>query len=549
MKARIPFSRLAASTSSDPEWKGFVLLSLIRRVLFINILLATALIAGANSSSVSAYAIKAQDSGKSASEVPRVTPLGDVRLPIGQISWTPCGTGVDCGRLTVPLDYAKPRNGKTATLALMRLRHNSHVAPYQGVMVLAPGGPGEPGLWLTQFVPRYLSPKAAAAYDWIGFDQRGVDHSIPRLSCDPTYASAMPRPAYVPATHEILEKWLQRSKAYARSCAKKYGAALQHFGTLDTAHDLESIRLALHQEKLSLYGFSYGTYSSQVYASLYPGRVRRMVLDSVVDATRVFHQSNLDQDIAFQIVIDKFFSWIASYDRVYHLGKTRAEVQSKWDETLATLAAHPAGGLIGPAELSDAVLAAGYSQRRWPVIASGWADWVALHDDISLTTIYVRPQDDNVNANYLATECLDAPWPRSWADWWKENTQLHRVAPFTTWLNAWFNAPCAWWQVKTRQQIHVGSKDVPPFLLISQTLDAATPYSGALRARALFPQARLLAVVGGTNHAWIPDEIPCVDDRVNIYLIEGRIASRKPGNKADIQCSPNRLPIPYELGS
>ena len=86
---------------------------------------------------------------------------------------------------------------------------------------------------------------------------------------------------------------------------------------------MESLRHALGAEQINFYGFSYGTYLGQVYATLYPARVRRMVLDGNVDPRRVWYDANLDQDLAFDRNIKIYFAWLAKHDDVYHLGTHR----------------------------------------------------------------------------------------------------------------------------------------------------------------------------------------------------------------------------------
>ena len=116
--------------------------------------------------------------------------------------------------------------------------------------------------------------------------------------------------------------------------------------TANIARDMDQIRAALGQRKLSYFGYSYGTYIGQVYATLFPQRVRRMVLDSTVDPTGVWYADNIAQDYAFQGRMNAFFAWAARYDRVYQLGATAAAVSRSWYAARARLAAHPAAAAV-----------------------------------------------------------------------------------------------------------------------------------------------------------------------------------------------------------
>src|SRR5689334_21765629 len=224
--------------------------------------------------------------------------------------------GADCGYLTVPLDYARP-SGATIQLAVSRIRHSER-APYQGLMLVNPGGPGGSGYALSA-LGGYVPDSAGAGYDWIGFDPRGVGASKPALTCNRTYEGYR-RPPYVPATRAIESTWLARTRAYATACAKAGGSLLNYLKTTDSARDIDSLRSALGADRINYYSFSYGTYLGQVYATIYPGRVRRMVLDGNVDPGRVWYASNLDQDIAFDRNIKVYFRWLARNDSAYHLG-------------------------------------------------------------------------------------------------------------------------------------------------------------------------------------------------------------------------------------
>ncbi len=282
------------------------------------------------------------------------------------ISWGACDNptlqqvGAQCGSLIVPLDYGHP-HGKQISLAVSRVLHTSSAADYQGVVLANPGGPGVSGLFLS-FLGQLVPNGVGGYYDWIGFDPRGVGASKPSLSCDPGYFGYN-RPNYVPRTRALVRIWLHRARHYADACRRSAAAELLgHVKTVDTVSDLESLRKALGAKQITYYGYSYGTYIGQVYATLHPNRVRRMVLDSIIDPRNVFYRANLNQDVGFQKTIRIFFRWLAKYSGVYHVGRSGSAVERGYDRELARLDRHPAGGVIGPDELEDVLLSAGYSR-------------------------------------------------------------------------------------------------------------------------------------------------------------------------------------------
>jgi len=470
------------------------------------------------------------------------------RVPgVGSVTWGPCADptlvafGAECGMLTVPLDYSKPR-GATVQLALSRVRHTVPDDQAQGIMLVNPGGPGGSGLIFAIF-GNFVPNGAGGAYDWIGFDPRGVGLSVPALSCIPDYAVG-PRPSYEPTTPAVEAAWLMRSTDYAQACARNGGDLLDHVKTTDNVRDMNAIRSALGEKQINYYGFSYGTYLGQVFATMFPDRVRRMVLDANVDPRLIWYAANIGQDFAFEKVGKLFFDWVARHDDTYHLGTEESVVEAKYYAALDALRAAPRG-VLGSAEWEDAFLLAGYVQQSWPDVAAAFASFVVDDDAAPATALYESfdgPGADNSTAMYLATECTDAKWPRNWDFWHRDNTRVAAKAPFLTWGNVWFNAPCAFWTAKSGRPVEVRGKHLPSFLLLSETLDAATPFSGSLEVRKRFRSASLIATEGGTTHANSLAGNACVDDRIAAYLADGTTPERLHGKGPDVVCQ--ALPEP-----
>ena len=472
----------------------------------------------------------------------------------GPVSWGDCtdavlkGAGAQCALLTVPLDYRNP-GGPTIQLAISRIRHTSPDSQYQGVMLVNPGGPGASGLELSS-LGQYVPDGVGGDYDWIGFDPRGVGASVPALSCDPGYFNA-PRPNFVTLTPDLQQAWLAKVQGYAQACGRAQPGLLAHLSTIDSAHDLDSIRAALGADQISYYGFSYGTYLGQVYATLFPQRVHRLVLDSNVNPRDVWYQTNLNQDTAFNRNIDLWFGWVAKYDNVFHLGSTTEDVQRLYYQSLRSVADHPAGGVLGPDEFTDVFLQAAYYRFGWTDIAFAWSDWIAHSDPSSLIGLYKQddtPGNDNSYAVYLGVQCTDAQWPVSWRDWERDNWRLYAAAPFETWDNAWFNAPCISWPAPAGTPVQVDGGKVSSALLIDETLDGATPFEGSLEVRDLFPGSSLIAEPGGATHADSLFGDSCVDDKISAYLKDGTLPARQPGELADVNCRPLADPVPSPSG-
>jgi len=438
---------------------------------------------------------------------------------------------MQCASLQVPLDYSHP-GGRKITLALSRVPATAPPSERQGALLVNPGGPGGPGVSWAAFVAGGLPRSIASKYDIIGFDTRGVGSSVPALHCDPSFFSQA-RPDYIPVTAADEQANVNRAKTYAADCAKKYGWLLPHMTTEDIARDMDSIRAALGQRQISYFAYSYGTYIGQVYATLFPHRVRHMVLDSTVGPTGAWWTDNIEQDYAFQGRIAAFFAWVAKYDGIYHLGSTAAQVRRNWYAARADLAAHPVPGpsgrpLIGPDEWDDTFLAGGYDSGYWPGQAAAFASYLNSHLTSQLVAQYNQEgvQNENEFAVYNAVECSDVNWPRSWATWNSATKTVYKTAPFEAWDNAWFNAACAFWPVKgPAKPLQIKGAGLPGILMLQGTLDAATPYAGAQAAHRLLPSARMVVVQGGGNHGQSLAAPPnsCVNNYLNQYLTSGAL--------------------------
>jgi pimeloyl-ACP methyl ester carboxylesterase len=433
-----------------------------------------------------------------------------------------------CTTLSVPVNYAQP-GGRHISLALDMVPATAPKSRQQGVLLVNPGGPGGDGLPLAAETAQGLTPGVAAEYDIVGFDPRGVGSSVPSLSCDRSFFSGV-RPNYIPASAAAQQVLVNRAKTYAADCEQKYGWLLPSMTSANTARDMDSIRAAFGVSKINYYAFSYGTYMGEVYATLFPDRVRRMVLDSVVDPTGVWYADNVQQDYAFQGRMTAFFAWTAKYNGTYHLGTTAAQVRNAWYRARNQLLAHPVDQLIGADEFDDTFLQGGYLDQLWPGLAQALSSYLNAGQAADLIAQYQSNgvQGENEFAVYNAVQCSDVSWPRNWSFWAADTKRVYAQAPFQAWDNAWFNAACAFWPVQgPAKPLQIKGTGLPGILMLQGTLDPATPYAGAQNAHKLLPSARMVVVEGGGNHGQSMEQPSnsCVQGYLNAYLGTGALPS------------------------
>ncbi|MEV5407869.1 alpha/beta hydrolase [Thermopolyspora sp. NPDC052614] len=419
-------------------------------------------------------------------------------------------------------------------------KHTVPESEYKGILLVNPGGPGGEGREFATTFEKTPAAKAAAAYDIIGFDPRGVGASKPRLKCSPTNAK-VPND-WVPANARDERSWLNYAKRIARDCQKRFGWMLPHMRTEDTARDMDYIRAALGQEQLSYLGYSWGTALGMIYATLFPERVNRMVLDSVVNPSQTNYEAMLDQNKAFEKRMDQLFAWIARHNSSYKLGTNAKKIEATYYRVRAKLKAKPVEGKFGPTELDDMFTRGGYDDDMWPTLGvvlsllkSGKGDRVW---ELYVIAGIFSEGNEEANDVYHATLCTDTPWPREWSTWRRDTRASHQVAPFLSWANTWGNAACAFWPVEERQPLEISGEGLPPILMVQATYDAATPYAGALEAHRLFPSSRLILEKNGGTHGVSLSGNKCIDRYVADYLATGAVPPDQPGPDATCAATP-----------
>ncbi|MFI6645267.1 alpha/beta hydrolase [Streptomyces sp. NPDC050504] len=498
--------------------------------------------------------VVAAQAGDTATAEARGTALAARRAAAAGIRFGACPdeeqlpSPITCGTVRVPLDYAHP-GGKQIDLTVSRVRAGGAPEERQGAFVYNPGGPGASSMAFP-FVAELAEWKGIAqAYDVVGYAPRGVGRSAP-LSCqDPADFAKAPTQSPVHPSESYKMERIAQAKAYARGCARNGGERLRHYTSLNNARDLEVLRAALGERKLTFMGASYGTYFGALYASMFPSHVRRMVFDSAVnpDPRQIWYRSNLDQSLAFESRWEDFRTWVAKHDDVYHLGTTADEVGDSYERVRARLAHEPAGGKVGPAQLQAAFLRAGYYDDYWAMRATALSEYLKGNPRPLISQAAPHPEaawdDENGNAVYTAVQCNDAPWPTDWKVWDRDNTQIAQVAPFETWDNAWMNLPCAYWS-EPRQEpvdVRVAKGALPPTLILAAERDAATPYQGALELQKRLPGSVLVTERDAGTHGIGGGSNACVNKHLEDYLLTGRTPVRR------ASCAPHPEPNPVSL--
>ena len=477
-----------------------------------------------------------------------------------EVDWGECPeSGLDprfeCGQLTVPLDYSAPA-GETIEIAVSRLPA-SDPAQRRGVLLSNPGGPGESGFF--DPITNGYSPEVRQRYDLIGFDPRGINLSAP-VTCDlaPSDQDVFKFLPYPDAGANIDENVAYSQRAAAGCAASETGSLLPHITTANTARDMDRIRVALGEQKISYYGTSYGTYLGAVYEQLFPQRTDRFILDSVVHPRRIWRPTFASWGPAVEVALVPFYRYVADNDATYGLGDTPAEVRQKSLELLAAIEAepfdYPGFGLIDQVIWRDVIRGALRNDDSFPGLADIWrvvdqgtaapartargaqaieralkaaAPQAPRSASATSATDFPVPAPDNPYTGPWAVVCGDADWPSSPATYQRDVRIADQLFPTVGGMasNIW---PCAFWPFDPRDPVvDVGTQKGGKTLIVSSLFDPATPYDGAVAMRAtLGSRSRLVSVEDGGHVLAFNGRNGCADAAASAFLAEGTLPAR-----------------------
>ena len=498
------------------------------------------------------------------------------------ITWAACdGEGdpaVQCATAQVPLDYDKPK-GETVPIALARVP----AADQQhriGTVFVNPGGPGGSGVgFVRDGFGSYLGELLNGKFDVVGFDPRGVGGSEPIQCFDSNdsaieFLSSQPGFPYRPGQYRpFFDEW----RHYASGCLARDQRIVAHMSTADVVRDLDLLRRAVGDRRLSYLGFSYGSYIGNTYANLFGKNIRAMVIDGVLDPRLWSSGRQISSDrIATQQVLDQFLRLCdqAGPDCAFH---TAEGAVSRWNRLAKQLRAEPVdfgdGFIYSYDFLIGDMASVLYSPEVWggPEGAAAFFDLVAdaalgeaplAATEIMQTRGAIlerlgglpatdRDQDpyafNGLDAFY-GNHCADAEYPSTYLQWRAVDVYAaagSRFGPYWWWANT----PCSAWPMNDdRYGGKWQTSTAAPVLVVGNRFDPATDYAGARASANLLRGSRLLSYAGWGHTAFGRSE--CVTGYVVDYLLDGSLPKRGtecPANPNPFQPSTARAAAPAPL--
>jgi pimeloyl-ACP methyl ester carboxylesterase len=471
-----------------------------------------------------------------------------------KVDWRPCPEPVQtmkCATVSVPVDYADPA-GRPIKLAVDEIPATDP-AHRLGSLLVNPGGPGGSGV---QYVAgsQDVFKTLATRYDVIGFDPRGIGFSHPVACLDGKQMDAYLASNFDPATTGQAVRTLEAVKHYADSCQNNTGPLLAQVGTANVARDMDVIRGALGDRKLDYLGISYGTYIGQEYAKLFPGRVGRMVLDSVDNPQQDTADEQPDTDeqpAALESQLDKAVSTIltdCTRKPSCPVGTAPDQTSAKLNALLARLTAHPAPADGGRALTSSlarmALLQATYSPTLWGPLDEGLAQAERGHGE-ALLQLADQSNGRAADGSYsteksglYSVNCLEADGTRKTVsqaarELMTNRKELDAYSPIFGVMLAVQGDICSFWPVSGQPRTAISSSHVPPILMLNNTGDAATPLTDAEQVLKRFTGARLVSNESEGHGVYPTETNTCARTITDNYLLNGALPA-----KATTTCKP-----------
>ncbi|MGP4018753.1 alpha/beta hydrolase [Saccharopolyspora sp. 5N708] len=468
-----------------------------------------------------------------AAVVASLTPAGvSLATTPDTLNWGKCpadvpGAGLECATLDVPLDYRDP-DGQTIEIAVSRLS-STNPEQRRGVLLTNTGGPGGVGLNFPATLRDNGLPQSVLdSYDVIGMDPRGVGHSTP-VTCDLPAEYWTNIPEFALNADDVAKRAATVKNAAERCGSSASAPVLPHITTANTARDMDRVREALGESKVSYFGISYGTYLGSVYTTLFPHRSDRIMLDSATgpggwDAafSRMFGRGLEDR-------LPDFAEFAAAHPE-YGLGETPEQVRAKYFDLAARLDAKPSPEGFDGKLFRHITFAELYYDRRMPVLAELWR---ALDTGNPVPTPPSGAAEQAPGAaeqpadNYLASQlhviCNDSDWPEAVATY-QRNVAIDRIRHPMFGAAGANITPCAFWPSEpTEPQVEITDRGPSNVLILQNLRDPATPLVGAQELRKAFgDRARMVTADQGGHLAYLYLDNQCANDIVTNFLVTGQ---------------------------
>lgn len=531
-------------------------------------------------------------------------------VPTPKADWFTCdewAQGADCAMVPLPLDYDQPK-GKKTDVAVLRLKATDTSKKKRGTLFVNPGGPGGSGVQMAAAAEQFVSPAVRKRFDIVGMDPRGTNFSDGVACWKNNGAMQKDLSGFnvaFPNTKTETTAYVKSAEAFGKACSTTGKPMSGSMSTAEVARDMDMMRRVVGDKQLTYLGFSYGTYLGNVYANMFPDRVRAVVIDGVLDpegwaGTKYNKSLPQTQRIksgegaakAVQEILkrcktagEKYCRLAADGDPVKIYKKLMAQLKKKpvilnGEETggedvelsYADVVSMLLSGLYSPdagdttdsilAEISSLMVKPGAKgsklAQRQSAARSDLAARVSSAKDAAKSTAQDKqrqgaaagwgfPYDNSAEA-FQSVLCTDGTNPSRAKNWTTYTDYAQILAPGFGPLWTWSSAPCAsstW--TSQDEDSYRGTFDhatANPVLVVGNYWDPATNYDGAVKAASLLPKSRLLSSTNWGHTAY--GTSTCATGAVDAYLLTGKLPAKGTVCKGDVQ--PFTTPLDEQEG-
>ncbi|EJC97829.1 uncharacterized protein FOMMEDRAFT_149336 [Fomitiporia mediterranea MF3/22] len=478
--------------------------------------------------------------------------------PSTSLNWTNCYDAFQCARLAVPMLYSDP-SGPQAAVALIKLPSNLSTTDenYKGPILFNPGGPGGSGVNFILETGAVLSTIIGPEFDLIGFDPRGVGFTTPPLSvfADSVEAGAFytQRVLDVNATASSLGRSFVQTTLLGKLVEERAKDVAKMVSTPTVAQDMLSIMNATGQDKLQYWGFSYGTVLGATFASMFPDKIGRVIIDGVVDS-EAYYMGNwtgmlLDTTKAYTTILDACVQAGPSLCPIFE--NTTAQVHSRIENLVNKLRAEPVL-LFNTSAVNSAII--DYATVRNQILGalySPYVDGALLTEALALleqgnASLIITDSFGSAASQFLEDECpaqTGQPFVASLSeilstimcgdivtddvqtiDYARSALEIgSKLSP--EFAGTWFaNQLCSGWTLRAEDRFN-GSfvKNTSyPLLFIGNTADPVTPLANAMKMSKGFENSVLLTQ-NSSGHSSLAAASPCTFQAVSAYFANGTL--------------------------
>ncbi|WP_228645570.1 alpha/beta hydrolase [Microtetraspora sp. AC03309] len=448
-----------------------------------------------------------------------------------KINWHACEdaeAAVECATIKVPLDWSHP-NGQTIEIGLARRKATKPSARI-GSILMDPGGPGVSGVDEVKRKPNLFTSAISERFDVIGFDPRGVNTSTP-VTCATELIfqadEAKRRASRSAADFAALRRANQK---LSRNCRKLTGPLYDHLDNLHVIRDIDAIRTALGEDKLTQVGYSYGTLMIQQYAEKFPQHVRALVADGNVDRSLRSAWDFLDgQTAAMEKNFVQWADWCDKTSDCALYGMDAKKVYSVLRERAKSgKLVDPAAGMKVDFDMLTGRAQAVNAPEYWKDLATLFK---SLYDGTDSSS--PSPASQQPDLPETMTYPRQGMWCQDWtfeiknyAELKSTIARLSKRYPNVEWNpNATDGAlDCVGWQGKaTNPQKPLRVKDGLPLVMIGNLNDPASVYAWSKNSAK--QSGASLVTYEGFGHTIYPSTVAfgsstCINDVIDAFLID-----------------------------